>query len=106
MDSSVFDQTQFLLGASIPCPRGLTQKVLADSAIPGIPAFAAHQLAETALRGHYAFSGRLLEQSPGEVFDVAVFTQARAVEQPLGHTHRKALGRGNTGRCRGYRNGY
>jgi hypothetical protein len=31
------------------------------------------------------------------MFDVAVITQARAVEQPFGHAHGKALGRGNTG---------
>ncbi|CAI8990681.1 hypothetical protein EMIT0194MI4_80008 [Pseudomonas sp. IT-194MI4] len=61
MDSSVFDQAEFLLGASVPCARSLAQQVLANTAIPGIPAFAAHQLAEAALRGHYAFTGRLLE---------------------------------------------
>ncbi|MNQ94899.1 hypothetical protein D3C85_1104370 [compost metagenome] len=92
MDSSVFDQAQFLLRAQIPCPCGLTQKIVADPAIAGIPAFAAHQLAETTLRRHDPFTGRLLEQTSGDVFDVRVFAQARAVQQPLGHPHRKALG--------------
>ena len=103
MDSSVFDQPQFLLGASIPCPRGRTQKILADTAIPGIPAFTAHQQTETALRSHHSFTGWLLEQTSGEVFDVGVFAQTRAVQQPLGHTHRKAFRRGDAGRCGGCR---
>jgi hypothetical protein len=45
LDSSVFDQTEFLLRAPIPGTRSLTQKLLSNAAIPGITAFAAHQLA-------------------------------------------------------------
>lgn len=80
MDSSVFDQPQFLLSAVIACPSGLTQQVLTDPAVPGIPAFAAHQLAKAALRSHHAFTGRLLEQTSGDVFDVTVFSQMRTVQ--------------------------
>jgi hypothetical protein len=63
------------------------QQVLANATITGVPAFAAHQLAEATLCGHDTFTRRLFEQPPGEVFDVSVFTQARAVQQPLGHAH-------------------
>jgi hypothetical protein len=39
----------------------------------------------------------LLEQAAGQVLDARTFSQARAVQQPLGYTHGNALGRGNTG---------
>jgi hypothetical protein len=45
LDSSVFDQAQFLLSTPVPCPRRLAQQILANAAITGIAAFAAHQLA-------------------------------------------------------------
>jgi hypothetical protein len=43
---------------------------VADAAVAGIATFAAHQLAESALRGDYAVTGRLFEQAPGKMFDV------------------------------------
>ncbi len=96
MDSSVFDEPEFLLCTQIAGASGLAKKVLTDTAIPSIAAFAAHQLAETALRNDHAFARWLLEQAAGEVFGVVTVTQARAVEQPFGHAYRKSLGRGNT----------
>ena len=54
------------------------------------------QLAQTALRSHYALTGRLLEQAPGEVFDVGAMPQAWAVKQPQGDFQGKTLGCGNS----------
>ncbi|MNI45362.1 hypothetical protein D3C73_997840 [compost metagenome] len=98
MDSSVFDQPQFLLGTAITGSSRLAQEVLANTAIPGIATLATHQLPEAALRGHHPFAGWLLEQTSGEMFDIGVVTQPWTVEQPLGYTHRNAFRRGNTGR--------
>ncbi|CAI8981283.1 Acyl-CoA dehydrogenase [Pseudomonas serbica] len=92
MDSSVFDQAQFLLRTQVPCPCGLAQEILANPAIAGVTAFPAHQLPQPSLCSDDTFTRRLLEQMSGDVFDVRVFAQARAVQQPLGHPHRKALG--------------
>lgn len=80
MDSSVFDQAEFLLRTSVTGAGSLTQQVLADSAIPGIAALAAHQLTETTLRGDHPFPGRLLEQAAGEVLGILAVAQARAVQ--------------------------
>ena len=96
MDSSVFEQTEFLLRTSITGPGSLTQQVLTDTPIPGIAALTAHQLTETALRRDHAFACRLLEQTPRQVLGIAAIAQTRTVEQPLGHTYGKSLGRGNT----------
>ncbi len=96
MDSSVFDQAEFLLRTSITRAGGLTQQILTDTAIPGVAALTAHQLAKAALRHNHTFPGRLLEQAAGEVFGVLTVAQARAVEQPFGHAHGKSLGSGNT----------
>jgi hypothetical protein len=60
-------------------------------------------LAQAALGSDHAFTGRLLEQAPGEVLDVDVVTQARAVEQPQSHFQGKALGGGNSVRGVGNR---
>jgi hypothetical protein len=38
----------------------------------------------------------LLEQTPRQMLGITAIAQARAVEQPFGHTHGKSLGRGNT----------
>lgn len=85
MDSSVFDLAKLQLGAAIASPCRLPQQIVADPPIAGVAAFAAHQLAKTTLRRHHPFPGRLLEQTPGKVFDVPVIPQARTVEQPHGH---------------------
>ncbi len=98
MDSSVFDQTEFLLRTPVTGTGGLAQQILTDTAIAGIAALAAHQLTETALRNNYAFARRLLEQAPGQVLGIAAVAKTRAVEQPFGHAHGKSLGRGNTRR--------
>jgi hypothetical protein len=96
LDSSVFEQTEFLLRTSITGTRGHTQQVVTDTAVPGVAAFPAHQLTETALRRDHAFACRLFEQVPRQVLGIAAVTQTRTVEQPFGHTHGKSLGRGNT----------
>jgi len=96
LDSSVFDQAEFLLRAAVTGAGGLTQQVPSDPAIPGIAALAAHQLAEATLRGDHPFPGRLLEQAAGEVLGILAIAQARAVQQPFGHAHGKSLGSGNT----------
>ena len=98
MDSSVFDEAEFLLCTKVAGARGLAQKIMTDAAITGIPAFAAHQLAETALRGDHTFARRLLEQATGKMLGIVTVAQARAVEQPFGHTDGKSLWRGNTRR--------
>jgi hypothetical protein len=71
---------------------------MANPPIPGVATFPAHQLAESALRSHDPITGRLLEQTPGDVFHIRVCAQVRTIQKPLGHTHRKALGRDNSGR--------
>jgi len=96
LDSSVFDQAEFLLRASVTGAGGLAQQVLADPAIPGIAALAAHQLAEATLRRDHPFPGRLLEQAAGEVLGILAVAKSRAVQQPFGHAHGKSLGSGNT----------
>ena len=96
LDSSVFKQTEFPLRTTVAGAGGLAQQILADSAIPGVAALTAHQLAKATLRHDHAFPGRLLEQAAGEVFGVLAVAQARAVEQPFGHAHGKSLGSGNT----------
>ncbi len=96
MHSSVFDEPQFLLRAKVTGTGSLTQQVVADAAIPGIPALTAHQLTETALRDDHAFARWLLQQTPGEMLGIEAVDQARTVEQPFGYTHGKSLGRGNT----------
>lgn len=98
MDSSVFDEAKFLLCTKVAGACGLTQQIVTDAPIAGIPAFAAHQLAETALRGNHAFARRLLEQAPCKVLGIVTVAQARAVEQPFGNTYGKSLWRGNTRR--------
>jgi hypothetical protein len=95
LDSSVCDEPEFLLRTTVAGAGGLTQKILTDTPVPGIAAFTAHQLAETALRCNYTFTRRLLEQATGQVLGIVAGAQPRAVEQPLGHTHGKSLGRGN-----------
>lgn len=95
MDSSVFEQTEFLLRPTVTGTGGLAQQVLTDATIPGVTALAAHQLAETALRSHHAFTRRLLEQAASEVFGIMTVAQARAVEQPFCHANGKSLGRDN-----------
>ena len=96
MDSSVFEQTEFLLCTTVTGAGGLTQQILTDAPIPGIAALAAHQLTESTLRRNHALACRLLEQTSRQVLGIAAFAQTRAVEQPFGHTHGKSLGRGNT----------
>ena len=103
MDSSVFDQTEFLLCAPITGAGGLTQQLLTDTPVTGIAALTADQLAETALRSDYTFTGRLLEQAAREVFGAGAVAQARRIEQPLSHTYGKTLGSGNRGRIGGNR---
>ncbi len=103
MDSSVFDEPEFLLRTTITGASGLTQKILANAAIAGIAALTTHQLTETALRDDHAFARRLLEQAASKVFGIMAVAQARAVEQPFGDAHGKSLGRGNTRRLRGNR---
>ena len=98
MDSSVFEQTEFLLRATITSAGGLAQQILTDAPIPSVTALAAHQLTETALRDDDTFTRRLLEQAASEVFGIVAGAQARAVEQPFGNANGKALGRSNTGR--------
>lgn len=96
MDSSVFEQTKFLLRTSITGPRGLAQQILPDTPVPGVATLTAHQLTETALRRDHAFARRLLEQTTRQMLGITAIAQTRAVEQPFGHTHGKSLGGGNT----------
>jgi hypothetical protein len=95
LDSSVFEQTEFLPRATIAGTGGLAQQILTDATVPCVTAFAAHQLAETALRNHHAITRRLFEQAASEVFGIVTVAQARAVEQPFGNANGKSLGRGN-----------
>jgi hypothetical protein len=95
LDSSVFEQTKFLLRATVAGAGGLAQQILTDATVPCVTALAAHQLAEAALRDDHAITRRLFEQATSEVFGVVTVAQTRAVEQPLGNANGKALGRGN-----------
>jgi hypothetical protein len=95
LDSSVFEQTEFLLRATIAGTGGLAQQILTDATIPCVTALAAHQLAESALRSHHAITRRLFEQAASKVFGVMTVAQARAVEQPFGNANGKSLERGN-----------
>lgn len=95
MDSSVFEQTKFLLRATVAGAGGLTQQILTDATIPCVAALAAHQLTEATLRGDHTFTRRLLEQAASEVFGIVTVAQARTVEQPFGNANGKSLGRGN-----------
>jgi len=100
---SVADLAQFTLGGAVAGAGCLAQQFVADTAVAGIAALAAHQLAQTALRYYYASTSGLLEQMPGEVFDVGAVAQAWAVEQPQGNFQRKTLGCGNNLRAVGNR---
>jgi hypothetical protein len=95
LDSSVFEQTEFLLRTTITSAGSLAQQILTDATIPCVAALAAHQLTETALRSHHAITRRLFEQAACEVFGIVTVAQARAVEQPFGNANGKSLGRGN-----------
>ncbi|VVM59254.1 hypothetical protein PS624_01213 [Pseudomonas fluorescens] len=95
MDSSVFEQTEFLLRATVAGAGGLTQQILTDATIPCVATLTAHQLPKTALRSHHTFSCRLLEEAASKVLGIMTVAQARAVEQPLGDANSKSLGRGN-----------
>lgn len=103
MDSSVFDQTEFLLRATVTGTGGLTQQLLTDTPVTGIAALPANQLAEAALCSDHTFTGRLLEQTAGQVLGAGTVAQARRIEQPFGNTHGKTLGSGNRGRIGGNR---
>ena len=103
MTVSVFDLAQFALGAAVTGTGGGAQQVMTDTTVAGVATFTAHQLPQAALRGDHPFTRRLLEQTPGEVFDVGVVAQARAVEQPQGDLQGKALGCGNSLRSVGNR---
>ncbi|ERO64556.1 hypothetical protein P308_23540 [Pseudomonas piscis] len=103
MDSSVFDPTQLLLGATVAGASRLAQQVMTDTAVPGITAFAAHQLTQPALRGDYALAGRLLEQASGKVLDAGAMSKTRIVQQPQGNPQGETLGFGNTFRGCGNR---
>lgn len=95
MDSSVFEQAEFLLRTPVASAGGLAQQLLADASIPGVTALAAHQLAEATLRRDHAVARRLLEQAASEVLGVMAGAQARAVEQPFRNAYGKSLVRGN-----------
>jgi hypothetical protein len=95
LDSSVFEQTEFLLRATIAGTGGLTQQILTDTPVPCVTALAAHQLTETALRSHHALPCWLLEEAASKVFGIMTVAQARAVEQPFCNANGKSLGRGN-----------
>lgn len=103
MDSSVFDLAQFTLGTAVTGASRLAQEVVTDATVTGIPALTAHQLAQSALCSDHTLTGRLLEQTSGEVFDVGVVAQARTVEQPQGNFQGKALWGGNSVRGIGNR---
>lgn len=103
MDSSVFDLTQFTLGAQVAGTGGLAQEVLADAAVPGIAALATHQQAQAALCHNHPFTRRLLEQTPGKMLDIGVVANARAIQQPQGNFQGETLGCGNTRRVVGNR---
>lgn len=98
MDSSVFEQTEFLLRATVAGAGGLTQQILTDTTIPCVAALAAHQLTEATLRSHHTITCRLLEEAASKVLGIMTVAQARAVEQPLGDANGKSLGRGNSRR--------
>jgi hypothetical protein len=98
LDSSVFEQTEFLLRTTITGTGGLAEQILTDAPIPCVTALAAHQLTEAALCSHDAITRRLFEQAPSEVLGIMTVAQARAVEQPLGDANGKSLGRGNSRR--------
>ncbi len=72
----------------------LAQQLLPDATIAGIAAFAAQHAAQTALRLDHPFARRLLEQAPGEMLDLRLGAEARAVEQPQGNLQRQASGFG------------
>lgn len=95
MDSSVFEQAEFPLRATVASAGGLAQQLLADASISGVTTFATHQLTEAALRRDHAFARRLLEQAAREVLGIMAGAQARAVEQPFRNAYGKSLGRGN-----------
>jgi hypothetical protein len=95
LDSSVFEQTEFLLRATIAGTGGLAQQILPDTTIPCVAALAAHQLTEATLRGHHAITRRLLEQTASQMLGIVTVAQARAVEQPFGNANGKSLERGN-----------
>ncbi len=103
MDSSVFDQTEFLLRTTVTGAGGLTQQLLTDTPVTGVAALPTDQLAETALCSDHTFTGRLLEQTASEVFGAGTVAQARRIEQPLSHTYGKTLGSGSRGRIGGNR---
>ena len=103
MDSSVFELTQFTLGAHVAGTGGLAQEVMADAAVPGIAALATHQQAQAALCHDHTFTSRLLEQTSGEMLDIGVIADARAIQQPQGDLQGETLGRGNTSRVVGNR---
>jgi len=103
VDSSVFDLAQCTLGARVAGTGGLAQEVVADAAVPGIAALATHQQAQAALCRDHAFTGRLLEQTPGEMLDIGVIANARVIQQPQGDFQGEALGWGNTRRIVGNR---
>jgi hypothetical protein len=65
---------------------------VADASVAGVAAIAAKHLPQATLRHHYALARGLFEQSSGQVLDLRLVAQARAVEQPQGHFQRKALG--------------
>ena len=71
---------EFQLGAQVARARRLAQQLQADAPIAGVAAVAAQQLAQTALGNDHALACRLLEQTPGNVFDVGVFAQAWAIQ--------------------------
>lgn len=95
MDSSVFEQTEFLLRTTVAGAGGLAQQILTDAPIPSVTALAAHQQTETALCSHHAFTRRLFEQAASEMFCIVTVAQARAVEQPFCDANGKSLGRGD-----------
>ena len=95
MDSSVFEQTEFLLRTTITSAGGLAQQILTDATVSCVAALAAHQLTEATLRRDHTITCRLLEEAASEVFGIVTVAQARAVEQPFGNANGKLLGRGS-----------
>ncbi len=85
----------------IPCAGSLTQQLMAYTPVTGVATIAAQHLPQAALRHNHTLARRLLQQAPGQVLDLRVVAQARAVEQPQGHFQGKAFGRRCRCRCSG-----
>jgi hypothetical protein len=82
----------FQLRPPVTGAGSLAQQFMANTPVTGIAAITAQHLPQPALRHYHTLTCWLFQQTPGQVLDLRLVTQARVIEQPQGHFEGKPFG--------------